>query len=191
MGVVNLSIIQVYWSSDWFIQSSTVWKMLWVEKVSCFYNVFGILTTQMQENQDCRKSLLWWIISTKPWVPFIARRIFPSMKAWSYGEVVWSLGYISKEKDINMESSSTSFVNQPIWLWDRSTKYSGISYPDPKGFGQTGAIFMNLMSSYLGKDTPYIWLIMTNTYISCTLQNDQKGNPKQVAKPKLKRGETT
>lgn len=26
MGVVNLSIIQVYWSSDWFIQSSTVWK---------------------------------------------------------------------------------------------------------------------------------------------------------------------
>lgn len=166
-------------------------KMLWVEKVSCFYNVFGILTTQMLQNQDCRKSLFWWIISIKPWVPLIARRICLSMKAWSYGEVVWSLGYISKEKDINMESSSLSFVNQPIWSWDRLTIYSGTSYPDPKDFGQTGAIFMNLMSSYPGKDTPYIWLIMKNAYISCTLQSDRKGNPKQVVKPKLKKGETT
>ena len=26
MGIVNVPIIQDYWSSDWFIQSSTVWK---------------------------------------------------------------------------------------------------------------------------------------------------------------------
>ena len=43
----------------------------------------------------------------------------------------------------------------------------------------------------LPRNTPYIWLIMKNTYISCTLQSDRKGNPKQVVKPKLKKGETT
>ena len=191
MGVVNLSIIQVYWSSDWFIQSSTVWKnvmsresflllqRIWhfdnpnatesrLQKISPLMDHFN----QTMDSIYCKKDLSFHesMVLRRSCLKF---RLYIKGKRHKYGVKLYKL------------CESTNLIMRSI------DKYSGISYPNPKGCGQTEAIFMNLMSSYLGKDTPYIWLIMTNTYISCTLQSDQKGNPKQVVKPKLKRGETT
>ena len=83
----------------------------------------------------------------------------------------------------------------------RSFIYSGLPYPDIHDLGQTGAIVLKLMEDFLGKgytvfaDNYYNSVKLTSfmsknqTFICGTLRSDRKGNPKEVASKKLKKGE--
>ena len=67
--------------------------------------------------------------------------------------------------------------------------------------GQTGAIVMSLLTDFIGKGyTVYVdnycnfvrgtqQLSSDKTYICGTLRSDRKGNPKEVTKKKLQKGE--
>ena len=79
--------------------------------------------------------------------------------------------------------------------------YSGKSAPDIHSLGQTGAIVLNLMENFLGKDFHLYtdnfynsfelakYMLTQNTYICGTLRSDCKSNPKEVTKVKLKKGD--
>ncbi|MEL7307546.1 MAG: transposase [Pseudomonadota bacterium] len=83
----------------------------------------------------------------------------------------------------------------------RVSIYSGQSYDDPHGLGQSGAIVNHLMSDFFDKgyslyaDNYYNsvplakYLTVRQTYICGTLRADRVDNPKEVTKAKLKKGD--
>ena len=88
-----------------------------------------------------------------------------------------------------------------IILW--TSIYSGVSYPDPHDLGQTGATVMSLLTDFIGEGyTVYVdnyydsvrvqitqQLSSNKTYICGTSRSDRKGDPKEVTKKKLQKGE--
>ena len=79
---------------------------------------------------------------------------------------------------------------------------SDLPYSDNHDLGQTGAIVLKLMEDFLGKGYSVLadnfynsvklakHLSKQKTYICGTLRSDCKGNPRNIVKKKLKKGES-
>ena len=87
------------------------------------------------------------------------------------------------------------------WHYFTNIHLQQCSYPDPDDVGQTVVIVMSLLTNFIVKgyaiyvDNYYNSVQLTQqlgsskTYICGTLHSDRKGNPKEVTKKKLQKGE--
>ena len=165
--MLHMGIINLYWKFSIIGPAIHLFNLIlfghisWAGIVSCFYYFFGILKTQMLQKLDCKKSLLWWIISVKLWLQFVAqRRIVLLTRVWCYGGVDWYFGNTSKERDINTESKCTNVLNQVVWSWDRLSTVAYLIQIQKTlvRLERLSGIWWAIISE---KSTLYLWIIFT------------------------------
>lgn len=201
MGPVNLPTLEHYWREENLYKTT-----LWRDKMSRnrFQNILRFWHFNNNElpahgRLDKIDVLLKHLNETmqRIYVPYESLSIDESMVLWR-GRLVFRQYIKNKRHKYGIklyELAESSGIIQNV------TIYSGESFPDPNELGQTGAVVVLLMENYLGKgyslytDNFYNSVKLTefmsshSTYITGTLRADRRGNPAEVTKKQLSKGQ--